>query len=289
MTPTAMRAWVVSAAVGAAAAAGSPFAVPPANAGFVPVLRDGSDLWLYLSGLRRAGFPMIAQNQPDRTLFVPTARDQPRCGITPVLKGLGYEGGTCWPGALAWAWGYPQASLDRTTYVLGLHSTNARASTADVWDEPLHTRYLPSAAPWEVLLARAEARLRWDPGLRGFVTPTDVWVDTPASWNRASSPQVAWWDTLPLRRRRQLAAAAAEGGGGEQTTAAPKSPAAGGSASGGRALFDGWNATGGRLFTDGSGDGHHREFSLFGAQFELVDSLIHPSADARAVRGEVEA
>ena len=260
----------------------SPFVIPSANAGFVPVLKDGSTLWAYLSGLRRTAFPMIAQNQPERTLFVASARDRNRCGITPVLKGLGYEEGTCFPGALNWMWSY--SGIDRNDYLLKLHSTNIRASTNDVFDQPLHTQYMGSAAPWEVLLAQAEARLRWDPAKFGFVLPRDMWVDTPPNWNKASSPQVLKTGSLPLRRQLTDSAGA---GGNEDV--APASAAAEDSLTASqrqqrqRALYDGWDATAHPLFED-----YHKEFSLFGSQFELVDGLIHPSADTRMVSRRVE-
>lgn len=134
-------------AVGVAAhERGSPFAVPPGNAGFVPVLRDGSTLWAYLSSLRRSAFPMIAANQPERTFFVDAAVDTARCGIAPPLKGLGYEEGTCWPGAFAWMWA--SEPFDRTDYILRLHSTAQHASTSSVFDaNAQHAQVLASGAP----------------------------------------------------------------------------------------------------------------------------------------------
>ena len=275
---------VLAAGCAAVAASRSPFAVPPATAGFVPVLADGSTLWAYLSSLRRSAFPMIAANQPERTLFVDAAVDTARCGITPPLKGLGYEEGTCWPGAFAWLWA--SEPFDRTDYLLRLHSTNTRASTRSVFDaNPQHALVLASGAPWEALLARSEVRLRWSVRARGFRIETDMWADSVPQWSTASSPQVRRVGTLPLRRRRVLQRDAdgplgsASGGGGAsdgQGATAGVPAAAGPHAV--RQLYDGWNASNPRLL-----DGGHKEFDLFGAQFDLTDGMIRSSTESRAV------
>jgi hypothetical protein len=122
----------------------------------VPLFKSGETLWMYLSGVRRSAFPMIASNMPDRTLFVPSAVNQTLCGLNPMLRDGPGTHGTCFPALLPWLWSYWQ--IDRNDYILKLHSTNTRINTHTLKHKRGLRETAPSAAPWEILLAKALVR-----------------------------------------------------------------------------------------------------------------------------------
>jgi uncharacterized surface protein with fasciclin (FAS1) repeats len=140
-------------------------------------LHESSFLWYELTSLRRSAVPMILQNMPDKSLFIPVAINKTNCGFLPATR----QG--CFNALSHWLYSYYKT--DRNTYFLSMSSTNTHVSQEIAFDSPLHQQVVQSGQCNELL--RAQVEVHTNPV---GVLEYDFLVDTASKYNVLTSPLV---------------------------------------------------------------------------------------------------